>query len=80
MNAQTQSMIRRTYNCPAANKRVQVHIKQDAQSRQDCPVCRQPQSCSSVGECSCGVVQILFGITYAVDWKKCQLYSQITEQ
>jgi hypothetical protein len=73
-------MINKTYNCPAAQKHVDVLIKKDVLNQNHGSLCSQPESCSSIGECRCGVVQILFGMTYAVDWKKCQLYSQITEQ
>jgi hypothetical protein len=80
MSIQAQRMISRTFNCPAAKKYVNVQIKQNEQHRKSCPAGLQPEACSSVGECSCGVVKILFGMTYAVDWKKCKLYEEITEQ
>ena len=75
MNAQkTQRTINKEYDCPLTRKQVNVQIRQDQSS-----MCNEPKLCSNIGECGCGVVKIIYGMSYTVDWKKCSLYSTITE-
>ncbi|MCI5141901.1 MAG: hypothetical protein D3909_09295, partial [Candidatus Electrothrix sp. ATG1] len=63
------------YECPLTQKHVYVQLKSNTQA-----VSREPEVCSNIGECGCKVVEIVCGMSYAVDWKKCCLYSTIQEQ
>jgi hypothetical protein len=74
MSAHTQQMINKEYDCPLTQKHVNLQIKQDQNS-----TCDKPELCSNIGECGCGVVKIIYGMSYTVDWKKCSLYSENTE-
>ena len=65
----------RIYSCPLVKTHVQVQLKKNRHA-----VGREPEVCSSIGECGCGVVEIIYGMSYTVDWKKCRLYSTIKEQ
>ena len=65
----------KAYDCPLTKKHVQVQLKNKTQA-----VGREPEVCSNIGECGCGVVEIIYGMSYTVDWKKCCLYSTIQEQ
>ncbi|RWX51587.1 hypothetical protein VU01_11124 [Candidatus Electrothrix marina] len=65
----------KAYDCPLTQKHVQVQLKNNAQA-----VSREPEVCSNIGECGCGVVKIIYGMSYTVDWKKCCLYSTIKKQ
>ncbi|MCI5148438.1 MAG: hypothetical protein D3916_03415 [Candidatus Electrothrix sp. MAN1_4] len=66
---------RKEYDCPLTQKHVFVQLKGNRRT-----VPREPAVCSSIGECGCNVVEIIYGMTYTVDWKKCCLYSLIKEQ
>ncbi len=72
---QAQHMTSKAYNCPLTKKHVQVQLKRNAQA-----VDSEPEVCSSIGQCGCDVVEIIYGMSYTVDWKKCCLYSTIKEQ
>jgi hypothetical protein len=74
MSAQTQRIINKEYDCPLTHKLVHLQIKQDQKS-----LCDEPKLCSNIGECGCGVVKIIYGMSYTVDWKQCSLYSDSTE-
>ena len=74
MSTKIQSMIEKEYDCPLTHKHVQLKMKQDAQK-----VYEEPECCSNIGQCGCNVVQIIYGMSYTVDWKKCSLYSSFTE-
>lgn len=65
----------KAYNCPLTKKHVQVQLKSTPQA-----VDREPEVCSNIGACGCGVVEIIYGMSYTVDWKKCCLYSSLKEQ
>jgi hypothetical protein len=69
MSAKVSSMIKKEYDCPLTHKHVQLKMRQNAQE-----VCEEPECCSCVGQCGCNVVQIIYGMSYTVDWKKCSLY------
>ncbi len=69
--------ISEAYDCPLTKKHVHVQVQLKQNSR--C-VAREPEVCSNIGECGCGVVQIIYGMSYKVDWKKCCLYPAIKEQ
>jgi hypothetical protein len=64
----------KAYDCPLTKKHVQVQLKNNTQA-----FSREPEVCSNIGECGCGVVEIIYGMSYTVDWKKCCLYSTIKE-
>ncbi|WP_446008072.1 hypothetical protein [Candidatus Electrothrix sp.] len=70
---QTQKMTSKAYNCPLTQKHVQVQLNNQAMDR-------EPEVCSSIGQCGCDVVEIIYGMSYTVDWKKCCLYSIIKGQ
>ncbi|WP_339136348.1 MAG: hypothetical protein WGN25_00460 [Candidatus Electrothrix sp. GW3-4] len=74
MSAKTQAMIKKEYDCPLTHQHVQLKIKQSAYEMR-----AEPECCSCVGQCGCDVVQIIYGMSYTVDWKKCSLYSSFTE-
>ncbi|MDU9047553.1 MAG: hypothetical protein Q3M30_01795 [Candidatus Electrothrix sp. Rat3] len=74
MSTNIQSVIKKEYDCPLTHKHVQLQIKQGAQEMRD-----EPKCCSSVGQCGCDVVQIIYGMSYTVDWEKCSLYSSCME-
>ena len=65
----------KAYECPLTKKHVLVQLKGDTQS-----INSEPELCSNIGECGCDVVEIIYGMSYTVDWKKCCLYSTIREQ
>lgn len=65
----------KAYDCPLTQKHVQVQLRNKTQA-----VGREPEVCSNIGECGCGVVEIIYGMSYTVDWKKCCLYSTIKKQ
>ncbi|WP_339135861.1 MAG: hypothetical protein WGN25_19085 [Candidatus Electrothrix sp. GW3-4] len=65
----------KAYDCPLTQKHVQVQLKKNTHA-----VGREPEVCSNIGECGCSVVEIIYGMSYTVDWKKCCLYSTIREQ
>lgn len=67
--------ISEAYDCPLTKKHVQVQLRQNSKY-----VGREPEVCSNIGECGCGVVQIIYGMSYTVDWKKCCLYPVIKDQ
>ncbi len=67
---QAQHMTSKTYDCPLTKKHVQVQLNSKA-------VDREPAVCSNIGQCGCDVVEIVYGMSYTVDWKKCCLYSTI---
>jgi hypothetical protein len=70
---QAQHMTSKAYNCPLTQKHVQVQLNSQA-------VESEPTLCSNIGQCGCDVVEIIYGMSYTVDWKKCCLYSTIKEQ
>ncbi|WP_446010268.1 hypothetical protein [Candidatus Electrothrix sp.] len=74
MSTNTQTVVKREYDCPLTHKHVHLKIKQNIQE-----MCQEPQCCSCVGQGDCKVVQIIYGMSYTVDWKKCSLYSSFTE-
>lgn len=74
MSTATQSLINKEYDCPLTRKHVQLKMKQNAHKDK-----QKPECCSNVGQCGCTVVQIIYGMSYTVDWKKCSLYSSATE-
>ncbi len=74
MSANTQAVIKKEYDCPLTHKHVQLKMRQNAQK-----MCEEPECCSCVGQGGCNVVQIIYGMSYIVDWKKCSLYSSFTE-
>lgn len=59
------------YDCPLTRKHVFVQLKGNRHT-----VPGEPAVCSSIGECGCDVVRIIYGMSYTVDWHKCCLYSQ----
>ena len=63
----------KAYDCPLTQKNVLVQLSLEATSR-------EPEFCSNIGECGCDVVEIIYGMIYSVDWKRCCLYSTIQEQ
>ncbi|MCI5116201.1 MAG: hypothetical protein D3912_15585 [Candidatus Electrothrix sp. AX1] len=63
------------YDCPLTRKHVFVQLKGNKNSLPG-----EPAVCSSIGECGCNVVQIIYGMSYTVDWHKCCLYSLFKEQ
>ena len=65
----------KTYDCPLTRKHVHVQLKNKARTAG-----QEPEVCSNIGECGCGVVKIIYGMSYTVDWKKCCLYSMLKEQ
>jgi hypothetical protein len=65
----------KAYDCPLTKKHVQVQLKRNTQA-----VGREPEVCSNIGECGCDVIEIIYGMSYTVDWKKCCLYSTIKKQ
>ena len=69
---QSQHIPGKAYSCPLAQTQVYVQLKQNIKN-----ACQEPEVCSNIGECGCGVVQIIYGMSYTVDWKKCCLYSTI---
>jgi hypothetical protein len=72
----TQSMISQaSYQCAAANKHVQVTVK-----RNSLVVRRAPETCSGIGDCQCGVVRLVYGLTYEVDWQRCRFCSEMENQ
>jgi hypothetical protein len=75
----TQAMINKACTCPLTKKHVNLHIKQTAQNNRR-SACNEPALCSNIGECGCGVIKIVYGMTYSVDWKKCSLYSAVTAE
>ncbi|MCI5221253.1 MAG: hypothetical protein D3924_00870 [Candidatus Electrothrix sp. AR4] len=80
MTTQTQHMINKKYNCPLTHKHVNLQLKKIAGRSRSTVCATEPELCSNIGECGCGVVKIIYGMSYTVDWKKCSLYSSITEQ
>ncbi|MCI5144558.1 MAG: hypothetical protein D3923_03305 [Candidatus Electrothrix sp. AR3] len=70
MTTQTQQMINKEYDCPLTNKHVQLQIKEQLGS-----TCNEPKRCSNIGQCGCEVVEIIYGMSYQVNWKKCSLYT-----
>lgn len=58
------------YDCPLTRKHVFVQLKRNKHT-----VPEEPAVCSSIGECGCDVVQIIYGMSYAVDWNKCCFYT-----
>ncbi|MCI5145761.1 MAG: hypothetical protein D3923_09565 [Candidatus Electrothrix sp. AR3] len=74
MTTQIQQMINKEYDCPLTHKHVQLQVKEQQGSQ-----CGQPEVCSNIGQCGCGVVEIVYGMTYQVNWKKCSLYTENTE-
>ena len=74
MSTNAASMIKKEYDCPLTRKHVQLKMKQGAQH-----AFGEPECCSCVGQCGCDVVQIIYGMSYTVDWKKCSLYSSVRE-
>lgn len=72
---QARNTMNKAYNCPLTRKHVSVQIKDSIQD-----IGREPEICSNIGECGCNVIEIIYGMSYSVDWKKCCLYSTIKEQ
>ena len=72
---QTRYTTSTAYDCPLTKKHVQVQLRNNTQA-----VGSEPEVCSNIGECGCSVVEIIYGMSYTVDWKKCCLYSTIKEQ
>ncbi|WP_339137238.1 MAG: hypothetical protein WGN25_04395 [Candidatus Electrothrix sp. GW3-4] len=72
---QARHRISKTYDCPLTKKHVHVQLKCGTQA-----VGKEPEVCSNIGECGCGVIKIIYGMSYTVDWKKCCLYSILKEQ
>jgi hypothetical protein len=70
---QTQHMTSKAYDCPLTKKHVQVQLNSQAMNR-------EPEVCSNIGQCGCDVVEIIYGMSYTVDWKKCCLYSTIKQE
>ena len=61
------------YNCPLTKKHVFVQLGKENRHT----VHREPVVCSHIGECGCHVVEIIYGMSYTVDWKKCCLYDHL---
>lgn len=76
---QAQQTTSKAYNCPLTKKYVQVQLKSTPKNTSQA-VAREPEVCSNIGACGCGVVEIIYGMSYTVDWKKCCLYSSLQEQ
>ncbi|MCI5142002.1 MAG: hypothetical protein D3909_09830 [Candidatus Electrothrix sp. ATG1] len=74
MSTKISSVIKKEYDCPLTRKHVQLKMRQNAQK-----VFNEPECCSNAGQCGCDVVQIICGMSYTVDWKKCSLYSSFKE-
>lgn len=74
MNSQSMTS-KAHYRCAAANRNVHVHIKRNSRSSR-----LALQSCTGIGECQCGVVKIVCGMTYEVDWKRCSFCSETERQ
>ena len=74
MSLNTTTLIKKEYDCPLTHKHVQLKMKQNVQQ-----MCEEPECCSCVGQGGCDVVQIIYGMSYIVDWKKCSLYSSVAE-
>ncbi|MCI5148979.1 MAG: hypothetical protein D3916_06255 [Candidatus Electrothrix sp. MAN1_4] len=70
---QAHHMISKAYDCPLTKQHVQVQLNSQAMDK-------EPTVCSNIGQCGCGVVEIIYGMSYRVDWKKCCLYSTLQEQ
>ena len=71
---QAQHTTSKAYECPLTRKHVLVQLKGDKQASNS-----EPEACSNIGECGCDVVEIIYGMSYTVDWEKCCLYSAIRE-
>lgn len=72
---QARQTISKAYKCPLTRKHVSVQLKGGPQD-----VGGDPELCSNIGACGCNVVEIIYGMSYTVDWKRCCLYSTIKEQ
>jgi len=70
MNTQTMTS-QASYRCAAANRHVQVTITQRGQA-----ACGTPETCSGIGDCQCGVLRLVYGMSYEVDWKRCRFCSE----
>lgn len=62
------------YDCSLTKKQVLVQLRENAQ-----PVGDESPVCSNIGGCGCDVVEIIYGMSYTVNWKKCCLYSTIKQ-
>ncbi|WP_417914861.1 hypothetical protein [Candidatus Electronema sp. JM] len=74
MNTQ-RTVSQASYRCAAANRHVQVQIKPGSRTTR-----HVPQACSGIGDCQRGVVRLVSGITYEVDWQRCRFCSDTENQ
>ena len=72
-------VVREGYVCPLTGKRVTVQVKEMSSVVSENAVQREPEVCSNIGVCGCQVVEIVSGMSYQVDWRKCSLYQKITD-
>ncbi|WPD25060.1 MAG: hypothetical protein SD837_10950 [Candidatus Electrothrix scaldis] len=63
------------YDCPLTKQHVFVQLNGNRHT-----VHREPVVCSNIGQCGCNVVELIYGMSYIVDWNKCCLYSLIKGQ